>query len=94
MSLKRKSQTIEIDGDKYIVKEPTGSQIQGIFEAQESGKRIAAAYMCLKYALHYPDDSLVFVNDTVETMVEEDISPSVATLVTQVAMELVSPKKP
>lgn len=94
MSLKRKTKTIELGGDEYIVKEPSGSQLQAIFEMQEQGKRIEAAYLCLKCSLHHEDGSSVFGEDeTVAKIIADDISPSVATQVTQAAMELVTPKK-
>jgi hypothetical protein len=44
--------------------------------------------------LHHTDETPVFgEDDTVEEMIEDDISPSVATQVTKVTMELVTPKK-
>jgi hypothetical protein len=94
MSLKRKAKIIEINDDAYIVKEPTGSQLQDIFEMQEQGERINSAYLCLKFSLHHTDGTPVFgEDDTVEEMIVDDISPSVATQVTKVTMELVTPKK-
>lgn len=89
MSLKKKQQEIELGGDTYIVREPSGSELQEIFELQENGKRVDAAFLCLRCCLFNPDGSR-----GVSTDIEDgDISPSVALTVTQVAMEMVTPKK-
>lgn len=91
---KRKSTTLEIDGIQYIIKEPTGSQLHEIFGAQEEDKRIESAFLCLKYAIHTESGERVFQDDlSVAEMMAGDVSSSIATTVTAVAMGLVSPKK-
>ena len=92
--LKRKTQHLELEGTTYMVKEPTGSQLQEILECQDKGKRIEAAYTCLRYCLFGMDNSPIFAQSiTSEQLMNDDISPSVATTVTQVAMGMVPPKK-
>lgn len=94
MSLRRKQQSIEIDGDEYVVKQPTGSQLQEIFDLQGADKRIEAAYTCLRYCIFDVDNKPVFdQSTTTEQMMNDDISPVVAITVTDTAMKMVTIKK-
>lgn len=92
LAFKPKEEKITIGDEAFIVREPTARQMEEIFDVPE-GDRMRSILTVAKHCLRDGDGTPTFGDFSIEQMMEMDLSVSVLSHVTTIAMAMAAPEK-